>query len=295
MLLRTNKLRNWVVLFVLFIFLATATLAQAGGWAVITLDELPGPQTAGTTFIVGMTALQHGRTPLEIDQLVVQARQESGGQALTFSAKPEGKPGHYSVELLFPEPGRWEWGVSSGMFPTYQPMPVMEVADASQAATASRKPSAGASTMSLVPALFISLALAGGVALMVISRKRLTFFLIGLGLTVVCVGLIAAFLVRSNAVNAQVPVTADTASTGQWLFVAKGCIVCHVNDRAIEESHEYGVGMGPNLTAYRNDPDFLRRLLANPQSVDSYRVMPNLHLHSDEIEALTVFLGEQDE
>lgn len=296
MYFRIRKSQVWVVLFVLIITLATATLAQAGGWAVITLDDLPGPQTAGKPFMLGMTVLQHGETPLEIDQLQVTARQESSGQSLTFFAKPDGKPGHYSVELLFPEPGRWEWSVSSGMFPAYQPMPVLEVADASQTAGVTQKPVASALTMPLFPALFVLLALAVGVGMMVISRKRHAPIFIGLGLAVVlCGGLIAAFLMKSNAVNAQVPVTANSASTGQRLFLAKGCVVCHVNDRAIETSHEYGVGMGPNLTAYRNDPDFLRRLLANPQSVDPSRVMPDLHLKTDEIEALAAFLGDQNE
>jgi ABC-type sugar transport system substrate-binding protein len=46
-----------VVLAMLF-----ATVAQAGGWAVITLDDLPRQIVAKQPFTIGFTVRQHGRT-----------------------------------------------------------------------------------------------------------------------------------------------------------------------------------------------------------------------------------------
>ena len=37
----------------------------AGGWAVITLDEIPTGVVAGEPLTIGFTVLQHGKTPME--------------------------------------------------------------------------------------------------------------------------------------------------------------------------------------------------------------------------------------
>ena len=39
--------------------------AFAGGWAVITLDELPTNVVAGEPLTIGFTVLQHGKTPMD--------------------------------------------------------------------------------------------------------------------------------------------------------------------------------------------------------------------------------------
>ncbi|MGI8855256.1 MAG: c-type cytochrome [Thermomicrobiales bacterium] len=90
--------------------------------------------------------------------------------------------------------------------------------------------------------------------------------------------------------------TAIPALDGKALFLAKGCAACHQH-AAVSTGNSASIG--PNLTNYRNSPDFLRRWLADPQAVrpetaPAYGpsgVMPNLHLSPDEIEALIAFIN----
>jgi len=70
----------------------------------------------------------------------------------------------------------------------------------------------------------------------------------------------------------------------------KGCITCHLNGRI--EGSDTLVPNGPDLTAYRNDPTFLRRWLADPALVKPGTTMPDLNLSATEIESLVAFLNE---
>ncbi len=105
--------------------------------------------------------------------------------------------------------------------------------------------------------------------------------------------IVAAF--PGTARTAAPPPTAIPALDGKALFLAKGCATCHQH-AAISAGNS--VAVGPNLTNYRNSPDFLRRWLADPQAVrpetaPAYGpsgVMPNLHLSPEEIEALIAFI-----
>ena len=99
-----------------------------------------------------------------------------------------------------------------------------------------------------------------------------------------------ATLQGTSTTPAAITPTAD-AAYGQALFQAKGCASCHAH-RAIAASRSRSYNVGPNLTNYRADPDFLRRWLRDPQAIRPNTAMPNLHLSDDEIEALIVFLSE---
>jgi cytochrome c oxidase subunit II len=83
--------------------------------------------------------------------------------------------------------------------------------------------------------------------------------------------------------------TPTLAEHGQMLFRNKGCVTCHAHNRAGGETGLLEVG--PNLSAYRNDPAFLRAWLADPQAVRPETTMPNLKLSAEEIEALIAFLN----
>lgn len=290
---KRKKTVGVVALFVLLAVLAVPSLAQAGGWGVTTLDTLPHGLVAGEPYVLGMTVLQHGKTAWEAESLSIRARMVTGGETLMFSATPQGKAGHYQAELLFPAPGQWEWSVSTGLFPEAQVMPVLDVA---QAGSATGGAVAGSSSLR-GPALgaLILLALGGGALLLARKRMRRASFGVGLGVIILGAGLVVAFMINSNAVNAQIAPTAGAQSGGAQLFLAKGCVVCHVNTRAIAASDQLSIDVGPNLSAYRNDADFLRRVLADPQAVDANRTMPNLHLEQAEIEALVAFLNEDGE
>lgn len=55
----------------------------AGGWAVITLDELPSGVVADEPLTIGFTVLQHGITPMTNLEPTVTASL-SNGKPLTF-------------------------------------------------------------------------------------------------------------------------------------------------------------------------------------------------------------------
>ena len=82
--------------------------------------------------------------------------------------------------------------------------------------------------------------------------------------------------------------TAEAAARGKALFRAKGCATCHAH-AALGETR--GGGVGPALTDYRPDPDFVRRWLRDPAAVRPGTRMPALGLSDEEIEALIAFLS----
>jgi hypothetical protein len=110
--------------------LALATPALAGGWAQVTLDTLPREVRAGTSFQLGFTVLQHGKTPtnknLDGDPLKpVLTAFKQGGVASTSpkadgtvsaEARQEGPAGHFVVDLTFPSDGVWDWQIALPTF-----------------------------------------------------------------------------------------------------------------------------------------------------------------------------------
>jgi cytochrome c oxidase subunit 2 len=111
------------------------------------------------------------------------------------------------------------------------------------------------------------------------------------------VGLLALLLTAcaSPAVSETpraVKPTLSAAEQGRILFRDKGCVTCHVNARVEGVSGVLYVE-APDLTAYTNDPGFLRRWLADPPAVRPGTEMPNLRLSAAEIESLIAFLNEE--
>lgn len=86
-------------------------------------------------------------------------------------------------------------------------------------------------------------------------------------------------------------VQAASAERGKVMFVDKGCITCHVNNRAQTGERVFTMEGIPNLTNYQNDPAFLRRWLADPQAVRPSTTMPNLQLSASEIDDLIAFIN----
>src|SRR6266540_2279970 len=99
--------------------------AFAGGWAVITLDELPSNVVAAEPLTIGFTVLQHGRTPMADLHPTITASLPSA-ETMTVSAEPEGKTGHYVATLTFPKEENWEWSIQA--FTMDQAMPTLRVA-----------------------------------------------------------------------------------------------------------------------------------------------------------------------
>ena len=90
-----------------------ASIAGAGGWATAGISSPPDGISSGDTWNAQVTILQHGRTPLSGVEPTVTIRNEAG-KALTFPARPTGKPGVYLAKVKFPAGGDWRYEVYDG-------------------------------------------------------------------------------------------------------------------------------------------------------------------------------------
>ncbi len=142
----------------LLLALAAAIPAFAGGWAVITLDELPMDVVAGEPLTVGFTVRQHGRTPMDGLEPTITAHLYKE-EFFEVEAEPGGKPGHYTATLTFPREGDWNWSIQA--FSMDQPMPVLSVA--APVASASNRPVVNSepATISISPLLIVRAAAFG--------------------------------------------------------------------------------------------------------------------------------------
>ena len=94
--------------------LLPAGVASAGGWATAGVSPPPdGGLGAGDTWNAQVTILQHGQTPLVGVKPTLTIRDDAG-KAVTFPAKPTGKPGVYLAQVKFPSGGEWRYEVYDG-------------------------------------------------------------------------------------------------------------------------------------------------------------------------------------
>lgn len=275
--------------------------AFAGGWAVITLDDLPVNVVAGEPFTVGFTVLQHGRTPMMDLHPTITANLEKGSQ-LVINAEAEGKPGHYAATVTLPKEGEWQWSIQA--FTMDQPMPNLNVAPAATASVS--KPVARAdvetSSTAILGIVRVLSLVVGLVALFFAVRRRSRPALV---LTALCLAVgVVSFMTGSTvpAVEAQskssnepmVPSSISQVEYGRQLFIAKGCITCHYNSKAASSSDYWTIEMGaPNLSKFSASAEVIAMRLKDPSSVKSDTNMPNLDLSKIEIEALVAFINSK--
>ncbi len=98
---------------------------------------------------------------------------------------------------------------------------------------------------------------------------------------------------RAVAAGAPAPRILADADAGHHLFVAKGCVTCHMRG-------DVGGRMGPDLTVRRYAPAVVSSFLADPESSplsksigQNYVRMPNLGLSSREIGSLVAYLNSE--
>jgi hypothetical protein len=94
------------------VFLALVSTAVAGGWATVGMSSTPDGVQPGKPWVVDMTVLQHGRTPLE--GLSPSLTIVNGDARQTFRAKETKEPGVYRVSVTFPTAGLWNYQVDDG-------------------------------------------------------------------------------------------------------------------------------------------------------------------------------------
>ena len=105
--------------------------ASGGGFATVGLSSLPSDDlTAGGTWSVDLTVLQHGQTPLEGLQPTVTLYGEDGAVAGPFAAVATPGAGVYHAEVRFPSSGTWRYEIADGFSQVHTFKPV-EVGPAS--------------------------------------------------------------------------------------------------------------------------------------------------------------------
>lgn len=204
---------------------ASAAAFTRGGWAVITVKDVPSALTIGTPNEIAFTIRQHGEEPMHGLSPVVEARTGSlfGGTTVQAAATPGRVRGEYVASLTVPSAGDWRVTIKSGF---------------------------GPSNLQLLP-------------------------------------------IRAGTAAAARAAAADLgAERGQHLFVAKGCVMCHVHTAA--EGQGGASNYGPKLGEKKFDPAYLEMWLANPAirpPTKPGQQMPNLGLSKPEITALTAFVN----
>lgn len=286
----------------LFLSLLFVMQASAGGWAVITLDDLPLNVAAGEPLKIGFTVLQHGRTPMTDISPTVTASLSTDDEFVVH-AEPEGKPGHYTATLNFPKEGEWQWSIQA--FTMDQPMPVLNVAPAvavvsSPEVTKAEPASPAISPLTWGGLIALTLGLLGAViALRNGNRQVMALTVIslvaGVALFIAGAGPASAVEAQANSVsNAEEASSISQVEYGRQLFIAKGCITCHYNSRAATLSGHWTIEMGaPDLSNFSANPEVIFMRLKDPASVKSDTNMPQLNLKEFEIEALVAFINSK--
>lgn len=110
--------------------LVIVTPAQAGGWAVVTLDALPRDVHAGQTLQLGFMVRQHGHTPNSNVEPTLDATNAAAGETLQIKATQHGPVGHFVVDVSFPSEGTWEWSITPAPFQgtTFAPLTMLPAA-----------------------------------------------------------------------------------------------------------------------------------------------------------------------
>lgn len=155
----TRKL-SWLVIVVL---LLTAVPVLAGGWAVVTMDDVPTDIHAGEPTEFNFMVRQHGETPVHflggeefpVEPLLTAVNQETG-ETVEVEAIRGKEVGRFTSEVIFPSEGTWEWTISpdplggEGVFP---PLTVMAPVAASTALKEAVEQPAAATQIEAAPAV----------------------------------------------------------------------------------------------------------------------------------------------
>jgi len=287
------------IILALLMMIVLVIPALAGGWAVITLDQIPTNVVAGKPFNIGFTVRQHGQTPLNDLDPKITARL-SGSESFVVNATPDGKPGHYTATLIFPKPGNWDWSIQA--FTMDQPMPVLQVAAGSNATAvpSTKSTTQLISAIGIVRVVALVLGVIGlGVTWMRNNRKALA--LTGLCLVVGLGSFVTGSAVPKAEAQSKSQATEITSESslsleesGQKLFVAKGCVTCHVNHKVANDSDYWIIDMGaPDLSNFSADPGYLDKWLFKPSAVKPATQMPDLNLSEAERAALIAFINSK--
>ncbi len=157
-------MRHLIVLGAVVAALALAPAASPGGWATVGFEPLPDGMSAGSTWNPTIFVKQHGVTPLEGLQPVVEVYDDAGA-VREFTATETSEPGVYEADVVFPSEGDWSLTIHSGFgdsHVTYGPVAI-------------GAPDAGGPSSRELPIAGVGIAimaLLAGAALLVARRSR---------------------------------------------------------------------------------------------------------------------------
>lgn len=285
--------KKWVLavgLLVLLGLFASVGSAQAGGWATLTLSELPTEVVAERPFTIEFSVRQHGKTMLADLEAMVTAVHPASGTKVEVRAEDAAEKGFYTATLTLPQSGEWQWEIAA--FTAVHPMPPLVVNPLPVAAIETNV------SETAVPWQLVLgwTAIVGAIlCLFFWTRQRNRWRLAGAVLLGV-VSLLGFALytqmpqpVLAESEAAIVPAIAPEAM-GEALFVAKGCIQCHTNDNVTMAKNM--IPIGPNITFVKRPAAYLQQWLTDPPALKPDTQMPNLHLSQAEIDTLIAFLQQ---
>jgi hypothetical protein len=87
-------------------------MSHAGGWAVITVDDVPDYAVAGKPVELTYVVRQHGHSPLDMLKGAVEAR--SGRTTVNAPVYAVAKLGGYGTKIVLPTAGEWTITIKSG-------------------------------------------------------------------------------------------------------------------------------------------------------------------------------------
>lgn len=142
---------------------------QAGGWAVVTLDQMPDTITAGQPFTIGFMVRQHGKTPVDGLTPTITLRSSDPGveNPVITQAKPDGAIGHYVATITLPQAGSWTWAVE-----TFGPIAEMSPLTVAAPATAPAPIRVTESIQVWAWSVAATLLIAGGGLLLTLRARR---------------------------------------------------------------------------------------------------------------------------
>ncbi|MCB9151153.1 MAG: c-type cytochrome [Caldilineaceae bacterium] len=281
---------NGIVLLFLVVMILVPSRLMAGGWTVVTLDELPLNAEAGQPFALGFVVRQHGVKPVDLNlneaPVLVTFRHPASGEQIQFEARKEGDVGHYVVEVTLPTATTWELEIRPSLFPAISVAPIeVHPNDVYWGQTAAN---GSLSQAWILGAL--ALILLAGLWRLRSGHEPQRWPVGAMGALLVVSFLMVGWILSSRAAPIESP-TIDQVAYGQVLFLAKGCAGCHTHESVTESSQ---LGSGPNLTGSTVHAEYVRQWLANPQAVKADTTMPNLQLSTAEIDALVLFLESRN-
>jgi cytochrome c2 len=282
--------RSTALAALLMALLSLAAPALAGGFAVVTLDELPARIAAEEPLTISFVVRQHGLHELSGLTPTVVARHTITAERLVVTALPAKGAGRYAATLTFPRAGTWEWVINDGFLTADalgfegQPMPDLAVLDPAGAPVTAGTPQPW-------PGFVAGLGALGAViGLMAMVRTRAPWAA-GLTLASVMVAVVSLTASSSTATAAPSQALPSEAELGQALFLAKGCVVCHSHPAVAEQRKTFGDWrVGPDLSNVALSEEYLHIWLKDPQELKPSTQMPNLELKETEIDALAAFL-----